>query len=218
MRINIVIAEGRKLFRESLSLLLEKHADLHVIAEAATAAEAAKLVSALPAQVVVLNLTPFADTAAAMLRAILRANPQTRIVVLSNSDDGSWIRRLLEAGASGCLSRQSAGDELVRAIRAVHMGHTYLSPDMIHQVVSRYRQPGTTAQSARKPLAPREQEILRRIAEGQATKEIAAALRIGPKTVETHRRRMMRKLHISTVAELTKHALREGLVSLDKGE
>src|SRR4051794_18733789 len=138
MKINVVIADGRKLVREGLSLLLERHAELHVIAEAATGREAAKLVSALPVDVVVLNVNRDSDPATVAVRLVLRANPQARVVVLSPSDEVTSIRRLLEAGISGCLSRQCAGDELVTAIRTVHSGQTYLSPNMVQQIVSGY--------------------------------------------------------------------------------
>lgn len=214
MKIKVVIADGRKLFREGLCLLLEKHDDVRVVGEADDARSAAKLVQAMGAHVVVLNCLSTGAGGADVVRSLLEAHSKVRIIILALSPSVEWVREIMEAGAAGCLTRESASAELVSAIRTVREGRLYLSPGLVHQMVSGRLRP-SSADASSKPLAPREREILRRIAEGQFTKQIAAELQIGPKTVETHRRRIMKKLNAFTVADLTKHAIRDGLTSLE---
>ncbi|HEV7298536.1 MAG TPA: response regulator transcription factor [Tepidisphaeraceae bacterium] len=214
-KINLLVADGRKLLREGLCLLLEQHADLRVIAEADEARAAVKLARALPVQVVILNLSATGPDDIDVVRAILQANPSVSVIALALQPSAGRVREILEAGATGCLNKESAGAELVTAIRLVRTGQVYLSPGLVHSVVTTYVRPSARDAAKHKPLAPREREILRRIAEGQITKQIAADLNVGTKTVETHRRRIMEKLNVYTVAELTKHAVREGLTSLE---
>jgi DNA-binding NarL/FixJ family response regulator len=220
-RIKVLIADGRKMMREGLSVLLEKYPDIQVVGDADEADAAAKLARALLADVVVLNASQVAR-AAELVRAIVRARGAARVVAVLAHPSVNAVRDIVEAGALGCLTRECATDELVTAIRVVMKGQRYVSPHVGSLVVNNFVRPssssslgnGRGAQRSRE-LAPREREILRRIAEGQSTKEIAAALRIGVKTVETHRRRLMEKLELHSVAELTKYAVREGLTSLE---
>jgi DNA-binding NarL/FixJ family response regulator len=213
---NVLIADGRKLLREGLCLLLEGHGDLHVVGEAEDARTVVKLVRAINVQVVVLNLSSTGPADVDTVRAILKASPTVAVIVLALTPSAERVREMLEAGVTGCLSKESATDELVLAIRTVRNGQVYLSPGLLHSVVSKYVSPnGSDGRAPLKSLAPREREVLRRIADGQVTKQIAADLKIGTKTVETHRRRIMEKLHVYTIADLTKHALREGLISLE---
>jgi DNA-binding NarL/FixJ family response regulator len=214
MKINILLADGRKLFREGLSLLLEKHEDLRVIGEAEDGRDVCKLVRALSAHVVILNLTPPLSGGTDLIRSILRADPDVRVIVLTLTPAVHAVRELLEAGAVGCLTKECAGAELVSAIRTVIQGRVYLSPRLVEQLVSGYVRPAGDAPAPR-PLAPREREVLRRIAGGQTTKEIAYALGVSAKTVETHRRRIMEKLGKHSVAELTKYAVLEGMTPLE---
>src|SRR4051812_33767231 len=208
----VLLADGRKIFREGLCVLLEKHADLRVVGEADDPRAAVKLVSAVGADVVVLNPPQSTRDVAEIIRSI-RQGAQTQVIVLSVHPDGTFIREILQAGALGCLAKDSASTELIEAIRSVAAGQMYLSPRISGTVVSDYVLDGRD--TTRKRLAPREREILRRIADGENTKQIAMALRIGTKTVETHRRRIMEKLHKHSLAELTKYAIREGLTSLE---
>ena len=212
--------------REGLSLLLEKYPDIQVVGDADEADAAAKLARALLADVVVLNAS-LSSRAADLVRAIVRARGAVRVVTILAHPSINAMREVVEAGATACLTRECATDELVTAIRVVMNGQRYISPQVADLVVNNYVRPsnggvgagtggGVGARGGReRELAPREREILRRIAEGQTTKEMAAALRIGVKTVETHRRRLMEKLNLHGIAELTKYAIREGLTSLE---
>lgn len=215
MKIQVVLADGRKLFREGLSALLNKHPDIVIAGEADEVAAGARLARAVSAHVVILNASLSARAIAENVRLLLNVKPSLRVIVLlMHRDDPAIVREVLRAGAAGCLTRECATEELVRAIHAVSQKQTYLSPALTHAVVSGYVLESEGASTVR-PITPREREILRRIADGQTTKQIALHLRVGVKTVETHRRRLMEKLGCHSIAELTKYAIREGLTSLE---
>lgn len=214
MKVNVVLVDGRKLFREGLGALLEKHADLKVVGEADDPAAAPKLVKALAPHVVILNITLSTRSAADAIESIATARAGTRVVVLTLQADAGFVREVLQAGASACLTKESASSELVTAIRAVMTRQTYLSPTLADAVVAGYVLPRGKRNAGRN-LSSREREILQRIADGQTTKAIASALGVSTKTIETHRRRMMEKLGLHSVAELTKYAVRAGITSLE---
>jgi DNA-binding NarL/FixJ family response regulator len=219
-RINLLISDGRKLVREGISALLERHEQIYVVGDADDTKAAIKLVGALAAQVVVLNLPPTASitegsVATKLVRELLAEHPQLRIIVLTINIKPHEAREVLAAGAAGCLTRECACDELVAAIRAVADGQMYLSRSLTQQVVSGFVASAIARpRSSARQLAPREIEILRRIASGESTKEIAYALHVGTKTIETHRRRIMEKLNRHSVAELTQYAIVHGLISV----
>jgi DNA-binding NarL/FixJ family response regulator len=214
MRINVLLVDGRKLFREGLSALLEKHADIKVAGEADDPVAAPKLVKALAPQVVILNATPSTRSAAKSIETIVAARAGTRVIVLTLQADAAFVREVLQAGASACLTKESASAELVTAIRTVIARKTYLSPNIADAVLEGYVLPAGR-QKPNRLLSAREREILQRIADGHPTRNIASALGVSGKTVETHRRRMMEKLGLHSVAGLTKYAVREGISSLE---
>lgn len=189
--------------------MLERHADLSVVGEAEDGEAAAKLVGPLGVRVVLLNLSPAGRGCIDVVRKIVAAEPGVRVLALMFEPAAHTIRELLASGAAGCLSRECAATELVAAIRRVAGGRTYLSSSLVESVVHVQRQ------STKMTLAPREREVLRAIAMGRSTKEIAAAMRVTAKTVETHRRRLMEKLKVGSVAELTKYAVLQGMTPLE---
>ncbi len=211
--INVLIADGRKLFREGLCLVLERQAGIKVIGEADDARDVPRLLKSLSIKVVILDLTPARASDLEMIRAIVRADRSARVIVLSHTPTVEYVQDLIKAGASGCLSRESAGAELVAAVEKVNGQDVYLSPALADRVVTRYTRP--TTNHPKRSLAPREQEVLRRIAAGQCTKEIALAIGVSSKTIETYRRRIMQKLDRHSVAELTKYAIANGLATLE---
>ena len=212
--LKVLLVEGRKLLREGVVALLERHDHIKVVGEAEDGRSAAKLIRALDVDVVVLNVTPPQTSTVDLISAIAKEHSTVRIVVLTMDPSSQFLRELLSAGAHGCLTRQSSATELVDAIRSVTTGKTYLSPSLVDVLLNGYAR--TSAQPAPLPsLTPREQEILARIAAGQTTKQIARALGVGAKTVETHRRRVMQKLNKHSVAELTKYAVAAGLTPLE---
>jgi len=224
MKINVVLVDGRKLFREGLCALLEKHSDIKVVGEADEAAAAPKLVKALSPHVVILNVTLSTRDAANAVRAIAASGASgasgagsstgSQVILLTAHSDPAFFREVLQAGAAGCLTKESASEELVSAIHTVMTRRIYLSPAIADAVVSGFVIP-RTKQAERRMLSSREREILQRVADGETTRQIADRLDVSTKTVETYRRRLMEKLHLRSVAELTKYALREGLTSLE---
>jgi DNA-binding NarL/FixJ family response regulator len=149
-------------------------------------------------------------------RQIVAECPSTRVIGLSMHSDRQYVGGMLEAGASGYLLKDCAFEELETAIRTVLDNRTYLSPGVADVVVRNYvRGMPTEAPSRYGRLTPREREVLQLLAEGKSTKQAASVLRVSVKTVESHRRNLMEKLDIHSVAELTKYAIREGLTSLD---
>ena len=214
MKTKVLLVDGRKMLREGLSVLLEKHEDLHVAGDADDPRSAIKLLRPLAIDVVILNVGMPDHGIVETLRAIGAERAAVKIIVLLNRPTAPLVRQIVQAGASGCLSRESASVDLVAAIRAAMANELYLSPTIAKLLVSGMVLPGKKNLGIAE-LAPREREVIRRIADGQSTKEIAYALRVSTKTIETHRRRIMDKLGVRSVAELTKYAIAEGFTSLE---
>jgi len=150
-------------------------------------------------------------------RKIIKEHPNTKIVGLSGHPDRHFVREMLKAGASAYILKHTAYEELIRAIREVMNGKTYLSPEVTQGVVDTYvrSKPQKGENPAFAVLTDREREVLQRLAEGRSTKEMADDLSVSVKTVETHRRNIMEKLNLHSIAELTKYAIREGVTSVD---
>jgi two-component system NarL family response regulator len=198
--------------REALSEVLTKEADIRVIGEAGSAREALEQAGALAPDVVVLDIR-LPDLNGVEVAARLKdIGSQAKVVALSAFSDKRFVTAMLRSGASAYVTKSAAGTELVRAIRAVAEGQGYFSPEIAATLASDVRDgplPGDTP-----TLARREREVLRLIAEGIRSPAIAQQLHVSVATVEVHRRNIMRKLGLRTIAELTKHAIREGIVSL----
>jgi len=146
---------------------------------------------------------------------IMHDHPKTRIVALSTHTRGKHVRAMLEAGAHAYVTKQNAAGELLRAVRKVQHGQKYLSSDITDTVVAGLIDREVEDDSATHQLGGREREVLQLIAEGYTSGEIASHLHISTNTVDTHRRNIMRKLDLHTVADLTKYAIREGITGVD---
>jgi DNA-binding NarL/FixJ family response regulator len=148
----------------------------------------------------------------------LRAKmPGTKVIALSMNSDRRYVMAMLEAGAAGYLLKDAAADELLMALDAVGRGETYLSPAIAASVVDHaLRARPSPSSGPEKPLSAREREVVQLVAEGKSSKEIAMILHIAVPTVDTHRRQIMDKLQLRTIAELTKYAIREGLTSAER--
>ena len=215
MKIHVLLADGRKILREGLCVLLEKHADIKVIGEAEDAQAAIKLAKAVSPDIVIVNLALATKGAQDLIQAMRVACPTARVLALTLWPNTTFIREILEAGAAGCLTKECASSDLVTAIRTVMTHKVYLSPRIAEAVVNGYVLPRGKSTGGARALSARERQILRRIADGETTKQIALAFKVSTKTIETHRRRIMQKLGKHSVAELTKYAVREGLTSLE---
>ncbi len=214
-KIRILLADDQQITREGLRALLEKHADMEIIAEARDGREAIQLSRELVPDVVVMDVAMRGLNGIEATRQIVGKIPGVKVVALSMHSDGQFVLEMLRAGASGYLLKDCAQEDLARAIRTVDANLTFLSPGIADTVVEDYaRQHGDTTAAA-SSLTEREREVLQLLAEGRNTKEIALHYQISVKTVETHRQHIMEKLGIHSVAELTKYAIREGLTGLE---
>jgi len=215
MNIRIVLADDHQIIRDGLRHLLKTQKDMDVLAEAEDGRSAVQLVEELKPDVVILDVAMPDLNGIEAARQIRSRYPNVRIVALSMHSDRRFIAEMLKAGASGYLLKDSAFEELAQAVRTVVAGKMYLSPQITGGIIEDYvlRLPNGQ-ESAASVLTPREREVLQLVAEGKSTKQIAGHLNVSVKTVETHRRQLMEKLNLHTVAELTKYAVREGLTSL----
>ena len=215
--IKILLADDHKITREGLRSLLEKQQDMEVVAEAKDGRSAVNLAEELLPDVVIMDVSMPDLNGVQATRQIVGRLPNVKIVGLSMHSDSLFVTEMLKSGASGYLLKDCAFEELTQAIRAVVAGNTYLSPSISGVVINDYlHRLAKVDLTASDVLTDREIEVLQLIAEGNSTKQTALKLHISVKTVETHRRQIMNKLDIYTIAELTKYAIRKGLTSLEK--
>lgn len=212
MTIRVLLVDDHRMVREALRDALAKVADVQIVGEAGDARSAIEQAQLQSPDVIVLDIgLPDLNGMEVVVR-LREAGSQAKIVVLSAYSDKRFVTEMLRSGASAYVTKSAAGTELVRAIRAVVSGQGYFSPDIAGTLASAARDRPGPGELPR--LARREREVLRLIAEGLRSPAIAEQLQIAVGTVEAHRRNIMRKLGLRTVAELTKHAIREGIVSL----
>ena len=209
--LRVLLVDDHALVRAGMRSLLREIEGVEVVAEAADGAEALRLAAEQRPDVVLLDIAMKGMNgldAAARLREQL---PLAKVIVLSMHTSEEYVLLALRAGAAGYLIKDSATAELELALKAVARGETYLSPAISRQVVDGYVQ-RVGAAAAPDPLTPRQREVLKRIAEGRSTKEIAYELKLSVKTVATHRAQIMERLGIRDVAGLVRYAMRAGLV------
>jgi len=217
MTIHIVLADDHAMMREGLKSLLGKETDLSVVGEADNGKDTIELAKKAGAHIVVMDVAMPDLNGIEATRQLLKVNPTIKVVALSGHANREFVREMLKAGASAYVLKSRAYEELVRAIREVMKGKKYLSADVARGVVDEYVEISSSmsADPAFVVLTDREREALQLIAEGKSTKEVADSLNVSVKTVETHRRNIMEKLNLRSVAELTKYAIREGITSVD---
>ncbi|MFP4354244.1 MAG: response regulator [Phycisphaerae bacterium] len=210
--IKILLADDHQLMRDGLRELLERQDDFAVVAEADNGRDALDLARQEKPDIIIMDIAMPGLNGIVATREILEDDNTIRILALSMHPSGRVVSEMLRAGASGYLVKSCALAELVTAVRTIHAGKTYLSPEIAGVVVDGFVQSLPAGDGlGRGVLSDRECEVLQLVAEGQSTKEIAADLNITPKTVDTHRQHIMDKLGIRSIAELTKYAVREGL-------
>jgi DNA-binding NarL/FixJ family response regulator len=216
MSARIVLADDHTIMREGLKALLAEAPGLEVVGEADNGRAAAQLARRLSPDVVIMDVAMPDMNGIEATRRIRSEVPQVKVIGLSLHAERRPVTRMLGAGASGYLLKGGAFQELVSAIHAVMAGQTYLSPAIAAIVAEEcVRKVSAGDSSTYSLLTPREREVLQLVAEGNSTKQIALELHVSVKTVETHRSRVMAKLRIHSIAELTKYAISEGLTSLE---
>jgi DNA-binding NarL/FixJ family response regulator len=207
MSIQILLAEDHVIVRQGLRSLLEQ-AGMAVLGEASDGQEALQMAHELHPDVAVLDIGMPHLNGLETARRLREALPQTKIIVLTMHTEDPYVLEAVQAGAVGYVLKTQATRDLVQAIRDVHRGEMYLSPQVSRTVVTAYLR---HADLPPDPLTSREREVLQLIAEGETTKEIAWRLELSTKTVESHRSRLMHKLDIHDAATLVRYAIRRGL-------
>lgn len=214
--LKVVLADDHGLVRAGVRSLLQGLEGVEVVAETGDGREALRLVAEKEPDILLLDIGLPGLNGLEVAARLTQTHPQTRIVVLSVHSNEDYVRQALEAGAAGYLLKDSTVAELGLALRAVAEGRKYLTPAVSGKVVDRYLRVAAPAAAGAPRLSPRQREILQLVAEGHSTKEIAHALSISVKTVETHRAELMGRLDIHDVAGLVRYAVRTGLVDPER--
>jgi len=215
--IRLVLADDHAMMRQGLKALIAKEEDMQIVGEAADGKTTVGLVRKTAPNVVMMDVSMPDLNGIEATRKIVAANPNVKVIALSGHANQHFVREMFAAGASAYVLKNTAYEELARAIRDVVRGRKYLSSGVARGVLDAYVQltQPLADKAAFVVLTGREREVLQMIAEGRSTKEIAAEFGVSVKTIETHRRNIMQKLNLNSVAELTKYAIREGLTSAD---
>ncbi|MGA2498635.1 MAG: response regulator transcription factor [Tepidisphaeraceae bacterium] len=215
MSIRIVLVDDHKMFRDGLCAILERDAGIQVVGTASDGRQAMAKALELEPDIVIMDIGMKNLNGVDSTRGILARNPSIKVIALSAHNDRAFVTAMLAAGASGYVLKDAASDEILRAIHAVHLGQRFLDPAIVEMALDNTACLWPNMVIPSHTLAPREREVVQLLAEGSGSKEIALRLHISVSTVETHRRNIMRKLKLHSVAELTKFAIREGLTSAD---
>lgn len=206
--IRIVVVDDHAVVRSGLRLLIDAEGDLEVVAEAGTARDAIFEVRATTPDVVLLDVVLPGESGIEALPRLLAEAPGTKVLMLSMQDDPSYVREAFAAGASGYVLKEAVDAEVVAAIREVASGNQYVHPALGARMVA--ADAAAQAAAAADPLSEREREVLKMLALGHTNQEIAQQLYISVRTAETHRAHIMRKLQLSTRAELVRYAIENG--------
>jgi DNA-binding NarL/FixJ family response regulator len=214
--INVLLADDHAVVRDGLSFILQAEGDIDVVASVANGRQAVSRAQALQPDVVLMDITMPELNGIEATALIRESCPEVRVIILSMLGTSEHVFRALQAGASGYLLKESAGQEVVEAVRAVAAGQRYLSPAITDIVVGDYllRADGNEV-SPLESLSPREQEILQLVVEGKSSAEIAGLVHLSPKTVDTYRSRAMAKLGVTDLPALVRFAIQHGLIGLD---
>jgi len=212
--IRILIADDHGIVRTGLKLLLERVSDMQVVGEAADGREAARLARELQPNIVVMDIgMPLLNGLDAAAQ-IIRENERIGVIILSMYTDESYIVRALDAGARGYLLKDTADDDIERAIRSVAIGRPFFSPSIAQSLLEDYVRlmRERRVQDSYELLTEREREVLQLLAEGKSNKEAATILNLSPYTIETHRQNLMQKLGLHNTAEIVLYAVRKAII------
>jgi DNA-binding NarL/FixJ family response regulator len=208
--VRVLIADDHGIVRSGLRLLLERQPDIEVIGEAADGAEARELAVRERPDLAILDVRMPKLTGLQVTREIKRQAPEVSVLILSMHDDERYLFEALKAGASGYVLKTQADTDLLEAVRAVQRGEPFLSPGAQQALIKDVLERGTD--EGEEDLTPREEEIVKLVAEAHTTREIAEILHLSEKTVENHRGNAMRKLGMRDRVELVRYAIRRGLI------
>lgn len=212
----IVLADDHQVVRHGLRVLLESELNFRIVGEASDGLEAVELVERQQPDILVLDLMMPGLNGLEVARQSSHRSPHTNVVILSMYNNEAYVLEALRAGAKAYVLKASTSDELVRAIREVAAGRRYLSPPLSERAIQAYSQKAeSSAIDAYETLTTREREVLQLAAEGCTNTDVATKLSISPRTAETHRANLMRKLGLHTQTDLIRYALRRGILPID---
>ena len=215
MPVKILMVDDHKIVREGLCALINNEPDKEVIGQAQDGGEAIRLARELKPDIIVMDVNMPGTDGVDATRRIVSDAPGTKIIALTMYPKKSFVTEMLSAGASGYILKDDAFAEMTKAVKTVMAGQIYLCPKAASVLVKRYVQNHPRNIPADMLLTNRQCEVLRLLAKGKSTKEVAFILKLSPKTIDACRRRVMEKLGVQNIAELIKYAIREGLTPLD---
>lgn len=214
MNLSVLLVDDHRILSDGLRALLSGEENLDVVGTATTGNEAVEMTRTLKPDVVVMDLMMPGLNGVDATRQVRSESDTVKVVCLSSASDERSVSSALRAGASGYVIKTAAVEELANAIRTVASGGVFLSPPIARLMVEDLTRPSGSRFSPIDLLSSRERQVLQLIAEGHTTKAVAYRLQVSVKTVETHRRNLMEKLHSDSIAKLTRLAVREGLIPL----
>lgn len=209
--VRILVADDHEIVRRGLRLVMEREPDLEVVAEAADGAEAVERALADDIHLAIVDVSMPRMTGLQAVRELARRKPTLRTLILSMYENDQFLFEAIKSGASGYVLKSAADRDIVEACRSAMRGETFLYPSVVSALVRDFVQGGGDAKEF-DPLTPREQQVLKLIAEAHPSKQIASMLSISIKTVERHRANILEKLGMRDRVELTRYAIRRGLV------
>ncbi len=214
-KIKVLLVDDHAIMRDGIKALLSIYDDIEVIGEASEGREALEMARELNPDVVVMDISMPGMDGLEVTHRLTKRNPKMKVIILTQHDNKEYILSTIKVGAAGYIPKKALGSDLVSAIRAVCSGDSFLYPSAARTLIDDYRKQAEQP-DIYETLTEREREILKLIAEGHTSREIAEALYISQKTVQGHRTKVMEKLDLHNRTELIKYAMRKGLVDIDK--
>ncbi|MCB2199805.1 response regulator transcription factor [bacterium] len=216
MSLRLFLADDHRLFRDALRPMLDRHPELEVIGEASDGLQALQTIREMKPDIALLDISMPGMNGIEITRQVVAQCPDTSVIILSMHADRRFVIESLKAGARAYVLKESSIEELFDAIQSIRSNRIYLSPVlsdlMLREYIDSMDAPTTSAYEV---LSGREREVLQLLAEGRSTRESAEKLHLSVKTVETHRAQIKSKLGMQSIAELTRFAIREGIITLD---
>ena len=212
--IRVFLVDDHRIFLEGLVRLIQDHPFMKIIGTAGNGRAALREIRSLQPDVVLMDISMPHLNGLEATRIITGASPKTKVLILSMHESEAFLRRVLEAGAIGYLLKDSTADELFLAIEEVHKGNSYLSPSLARKLINEYveARKGLRGKDIVPVLTGKEREVLQLLAEGNSNQAIANSLDLSPKTVETHRKKIMKKLNLRNITDLVRYAIRMGII------
>jgi len=211
-KISVLLADDHTVVRQGLRALLTAEPDIEVVGEAANGRQAIQLARQLKPAIVILDISMPQLNGLEAARQIVSEGLPSRLLILSCHADDEYVHQFARAGVAGYLIKQTAAQELIRAVREISKGNAFFSPSILKRLLEFYRKAHGQEPAPSEHLTSREQEVLQLVAEGQVNKQIALTLGLGMKTVEKHRQQLMDKLNLHNIAGLTRYAIAHGVV------